>query len=307
MLTIDFINVGYGDAILIREQTGSSHFCMLVDCGDTAADSVPANSCRTDAAAYLNEEGVSHIDLLVLTHLHRDHIGGMERLLERVTIDGLWTPYLPPPELRQVRLAAKGDYSKTAKSICQTLNMLLDAAEPLETRGCRLTEVHESQKGYRLTPALSADISCQQQYLYARQRRVLEEALLGRPDRFELDYIGQFTNITGIRLRLTYHGRAIVLPADVYAGFWDYEQNDPCYILKVPHHACGGALTEELLKKLRPEHAVVSVSNDRGDNRPSAEAIGLLKQYAGSIQFTDAVSILGMEAQYHSSVRFVIE
>ncbi len=305
MLTIDFINIGYGDAILIREQ--DNHFCMLVDCGDTTPGSVQPNSRRIDAATYLREEGVSHIDLLVLTHLHRDHIGGMEKLFNQAEIDELWTPYLPTPDLRSARLKPGDDYSKTAKSVCHTLNMLLDAVQPLQACGCRLKEVHESRKGYRLTPGLFTDISCQQQYLYARQRRVLDDALLGRPDRFELDFVGRFTNITGIRLRLSYHGRDIVLPADVYSEFWDYEQNDPCYILKVPHHACGGALTEELLKKLRPEHAVVSVSNDRGDNRPSAEAIALLQQYAGSIQFTDAVSILGLEAQYHSRVRFVIE
>ena len=32
MLALDFINVGYGDAILVRDT--SAAFSMLVDCGD---------------------------------------------------------------------------------------------------------------------------------------------------------------------------------------------------------------------------------------------------------------------------------
>ena len=32
MLLVDFINVGYGDAILLRET--ETPFAMLVDCGD---------------------------------------------------------------------------------------------------------------------------------------------------------------------------------------------------------------------------------------------------------------------------------
>lgn len=48
-MTLDFINVGYGDAILIR----SGSFTMLVDCGDWTvgdgglilSESLPRTSC----------------------------------------------------------------------------------------------------------------------------------------------------------------------------------------------------------------------------------------------------------------------
>ena len=66
-MTLDFINVGYGDAILIR--SGSS--TMLVDCGDwTVGDGGP-DSQRISAADFLRQEGIETLDLLVLTHLHR--------------------------------------------------------------------------------------------------------------------------------------------------------------------------------------------------------------------------------------------
>ena len=53
-MTLDFINVGYGDAILIR----SGSFTMLVDCGDwTVGDGGP-DSQRISAADFLRQEGI---------------------------------------------------------------------------------------------------------------------------------------------------------------------------------------------------------------------------------------------------------
>ena len=53
MLVLDFINVGNGDAILVREvEGGSCRFSMLVDCGhdnlvrDDHPEPLDARSCR---------------------------------------------------------------------------------------------------------------------------------------------------------------------------------------------------------------------------------------------------------------------
>ena len=49
MLTLDFINVGYGDAILIRDTDAA--FSMLVDCGDvTVGDGSPSVSPRQNSS-----------------------------------------------------------------------------------------------------------------------------------------------------------------------------------------------------------------------------------------------------------------
>lgn len=103
MLVLDFINVGNGDAILVREvEQGCRRFAMLVDCGhdslvrDDHTEPLDPRSRRIYAGDFLRAQGVDHLDVLLLTHFHRDHIGGLGRLLKQVTVERLLTPYLPP-------------------------------------------------------------------------------------------------------------------------------------------------------------------------------------------------------------------
>lgn len=54
---------------------------------------------RITAADYLRREGIRELDLLVLTHLHLDHAGGLTHLLPGVRVREFWTNYLPPEEM----------------------------------------------------------------------------------------------------------------------------------------------------------------------------------------------------------------
>jgi beta-lactamase superfamily II metal-dependent hydrolase len=76
MLTVHFIDVGQGDAILIDK--GDTD--ILVDGGPTSAN----------ALAYLQGQGVDDIDLLVATHPHADHIGGLADVLAQYEVSEIW-------------------------------------------------------------------------------------------------------------------------------------------------------------------------------------------------------------------------
>ncbi|GAB6879101.1 hypothetical protein JCM17823_13750 [Halorubrum gandharaense] len=71
-LEVHHINVGQADSFLILGPTGET---MLVDTGDWRDD----GSTVIDS---LEQEGVDHIDYLVSTHGHADHIGGHADVIE---------------------------------------------------------------------------------------------------------------------------------------------------------------------------------------------------------------------------------
>lgn len=78
---IYFLDVGQGDCELIRLKTGEN---ILIDAGtpDTAQKLV----------SVLKQLGVEKIDLLVATHPHADHIGGMTQVVESFPIGKIYMP-----------------------------------------------------------------------------------------------------------------------------------------------------------------------------------------------------------------------
>ena len=124
MLALDFINVGNGDSILVRQLDGGRQtFAMMVDFGhdclirDDHPDELDPRSQRIYAGDFLRRLGVTHLDLALATHFHRDHIGGLGRVLDAVTVGKFVTTYLPPenaPDLAPFR--PDTDLPKAAKN-----------------------------------------------------------------------------------------------------------------------------------------------------------------------------------------------
>ena len=209
MFQIDCINVGSGDAALVRV----NDYAALVDCGNVSLGECRPGSQRIMAADFLREEGVTRLDLVVLTHLHRDHIGGFQAVLEAVRVDEIWTNYLPAPALWGCLAEVPEGAPKKARGLCKSLALYLPALRMAQEQGAGFREVTRPAKGVPLTEGLTADIGCLPEPYYRRQSRVLDEALRGRPDPAEMDAVGAALNEASIRLRLNFHGQAICCPA----------------------------------------------------------------------------------------------
>ncbi len=77
------LDVGQGQCLLFQSQGKN----ILVDCGGTT-DAMAADA----AANFLSSQGVGRLDAILVTHGDRDHTGGLEKLLTRVTCDTLILP-----------------------------------------------------------------------------------------------------------------------------------------------------------------------------------------------------------------------
>jgi competence protein ComEC len=67
-LAVEVLDVGQGDSILIRSPEGKT---LLIDAGPT----------KEGALRVLKRIGVTHLDLVALSHHHSDHYGGMEEVV----------------------------------------------------------------------------------------------------------------------------------------------------------------------------------------------------------------------------------
>ncbi len=120
----------------------------------------------------------------------------------------------------------------------------------------------------------------------------------------ELD---RFINDTSIRMRLHYGRTSVELPGDVCAACWEKHRLSPCTVMKLPHHGHRDSITRRLLEMLAPEHAVISVSNTRADDCPSAAVIEALRAGACVLHITDAVAKGAVRSPNRPSVHLEFE
>lgn len=79
-LEVHFLDVGQADSILVKAPGG----VMLIDAGN--------NADADDVVSYLKNQGVSKIDVLVGTHPHEDHIGGLDAVIDTFDVSKIYMP-----------------------------------------------------------------------------------------------------------------------------------------------------------------------------------------------------------------------
>ena len=76
---ISAVDVGQGQCIVIRSEDS----CIMVDCGNNSS----FFNAGVLASNYLKGSGCDKVDVLVLSHLHKDHCSGVEALLELTDVE----------------------------------------------------------------------------------------------------------------------------------------------------------------------------------------------------------------------------
>lgn len=133
-LTVHFIDVGQADCILLET---AGRF-MLIDGGNVADSSL--------VVSYLEKQGVKDLSLVVCTHAHEDHVGGLPGVLAVYPTAAVWAPtktyaskcfddflyYVDQQDL-EIKIPNPGDNFGLGKAQVTVLGPVTSYAEPNNT------------------------------------------------------------------------------------------------------------------------------------------------------------------------------
>lgn len=309
-LKLTFVNVGYGEAMLVeRPETG---FTMLIDAGGAEAGEYADNaSGRIRAIEYLNAIGLTHIDIMVSTHIHEDHISGLLPVAAQYPPRVFWHTF---PEdfaarLRPVDCALAENMSQS--KFIRAMNDYQTLCGALKANGCQLRTVLAGEH-----ISLDPDLDCQ--ILAPSKARM--EALQGRVEAayrlddgpellMALSAIDAAMNNYSIILRLDGEGTRILLPGDTNrAGYGDIAPEAlRADIFKVGHHGQIDGADAALIDAVRPRYAVCCASSDRRYNSAHPELMRTLREKGAALCFSDCPNVEGVTIPPHRALTFEID
>ncbi|WP_169719321.1 DNA internalization-related competence protein ComEC/Rec2 [Desulfovirgula thermocuniculi] len=241
-LEAHFIDVGQGDSIFLKTPGGR---CALVDAGDGVAG-------EKVVVPYLRRLGVRRLDVVVVTHPHEDHAGGLPAVMRAF-----------PVGLVLVSPFCSGE---SAEPLPPFYRAFLDG---LGTRGIKVQE------------AGSGDI------LHLDPN--LEVKVIGPPQP-PLTGTRSDLNNASLVLQVRYGRQLLLLTGDAEAEAQRFllgnVEGPGCTLLKVPHHG-SRYLLSSFVEALRPQLAVISVGSRNSFGQPAPEALELLQRAGARIYRTD--------------------
>ena len=255
-LTAHFIDVGQGDSILLQFNGRS----ILIDGGP------PDLGPRLEE--YLRAQNVSLLDLLILTHPHDDHIGGLIAILEDLPV-----------------MKAIDNGESDSSLIYKRFRALI------EKQNISYAPAYAGQV-IDLDPALKIEV------LWPLQSGISDGVKLSRHPAMKNPWesivvraLSGDMNQKSLVLRLTYDRISFLLMADadtvVEKSLVSSGVNLSSQILKVGHHGGTSASSPEFLEKVRPLVSIISVGDGNYYGYPTKKTLFNLVAASSSVYRTD--------------------
>lgn len=222
-LRITFLDVGEGDSTLLQTNEGA----VLFDAGPP----------ESNVAGQLRRLGVTHVDALVLSHPHKDHVGGAADVLRRLDV-GL---------VLDSGIAGGDNEERLALTEARKRSVPIDIARAGQDLG--LGDMHLRI----LWPRDSHSVSD------GNEQAIVALASYGETD--------------------------VLLPADAESDVTLPLGIRPLEVYKVAHHGSSDDGLPDLLKRLSPAVAVISVGKNNDYGHPTPSTLAALAQQPGLAVF----------------------
>ena len=275
-LQVDILDVGpvNGDAILIITPSGKS---VLIDAGD-----VGKSKNVVDA---LKKHGVAQLNYFIATHPHPDHIGGAPEVFKAVSVLNVIDNGLPPSvpaDLVPPPAGAKPGPKPTAANPKNKLPAKLsvtkffdDYKNAVTSSGAHYEKAKAGAK-YDLGDGVLLTLLGPTEPMFTKE---------------QLKTGGNEPNANSIVARLDYGAFSMLLPGDAEDQtehrLLTKDQNLQAQVLKVAHHGSKYATSEDFLKRVKPEIAIISCGEWNRYGQPAQTVLDRLRAANVKLYRTD--------------------
>lgn len=234
-LKVVFLDIGHGDSIYINTPAKNN---VLIDGGGVYDDSPARDPGESILVPFLEEEGVEKIDLMVATHPHVDHIGGLREVLKNFDVGTVMLPAL----------------THSTKEYEEFLALI--GKEEVET-----FVVEQRREFYPETNLKLEVLHPEVPYLIGTGSDLNNNSVVIRLTYKENSFL--FTGDLEEEGEKRLMSRGVELKSDV---------------LKVGHHGSSTSSTREFLKEVSPEIALISAGRDSSYGFPAPRTLKSLEE-----------------------------
>jgi competence protein ComEC len=246
-LRIDFVAVGQGDAALVTSPAGKT---VLIDGGPREG--------RDALVSFLRGRGAGPLDLVLLTHRHEDHLGGLAEVIERrgarLFLDAM-TP-------------ADGHASPAYAELLEVIERRHVAVRQAEAG--RTIDLGGNARLVLLTPPTPP--------IRRSRSDVNANSVVAR-----LDYG---------KVRVLFAGDA---EAATERWLLAHQADVKATVLKVAHHGSRYSTTPAFLRAVSPKVAVIEVGAGNGYHHPAPETLARLERAGIRVLRTDLEGTVTVE------------
>lgn len=235
-LLVHFVDVGQADCQLI--QTPQQN--ILIDAGDIGDG--------PQVISYLRAQGVERVDLLIATHPHADHIGGMSDVIQEFEIDKIL-------------------FSEVPESILPTSKTYQELLNSIEQKKLRITKAKPGTQ-YDLGGGASM-------------------AILGPIEDYDnLNDTSVVCRLDYGENSFLFMGDAEIRSEEDLLNTYSKE-TFKADVLKLGHHGSDTSSGEKWLDAIRPDYAIAEVGYDNKYGHPNPQIIQRLKERGIKLYRTD--------------------
>lgn len=242
-----FLDVGQGDAVVLREQEGT---VITIDGGSSSVQNVG----KKRIAPYLKAKGIRVIDCAFLSHADNDHVSGIKELLAAM------------PVLSAYRLSAAGYRG----------NILI--------KRLVLPKLEEPDASYLELAELAREKNVEVYYMEAGETICFGEKLSFACLSPEKTVAYEDKNAASLVLLATYGSFDVLLTGDIdtksEAGLVERQvlKDAEIEVLKVAHHGSATSSSEAFLTMVKPAFSIISCGEGNRYGHPHDKTLEALRK-----------------------------